>query len=200
MVDTTDLTILDDVDIDIDESLPSDENTLLARIPLLAGSNKKAAYLAYRSTGFTITQSCDLAEISLSTVHHWRKVDKDFKRFETEELQRLQDSVGNDVIRYEFLRNMRMLLKKDMQLISKGISNLEGMSPREYEIFKALRRFYTPQDLLALEKVLHPEKHNDGPITIKLSWGPRLVTTGSPDDDILEGEVRELNSGSDNTP
>ena len=199
--DSTDLALLDELDIEIDDELPSDETTLLARIPLLAGSNKKAAYLAYRSTGFTPTQSCQLAEITLTTVHRWRKQDLEFAKFEREELQRLQDSVGNDVIRYEFLRNMRMLLKVDMRLITKGITNLEGMSPREFEIFKALRKFYTPQDLLALEKVLHPEKHKDGPLTIKLSWGSRISIDSLRDDDIIDGEVRDVtNDGGEDSP
>ena len=197
--------IIEDLLIDIDEldtndgDLPSDETTLLARIPILAGSNRKAAYLAYRSTGFTVTQACDLAEIHISTVHKWRKSDLVFKRFEAEELQHLQESVGNDVIRFEFLRNMRMLLKKDTVLIAKGISDLEGMSEREYELFKVLRRFYTPADMLALEKVLHPEKHQDGPIKITLSWGGRLATREVDNDleiDVVEGDYKELTAAS----
>ena len=192
---TQDLMELPDVDIDIDESIPSDEATLLARIPLLAGSNKKMAYLAYRSTGFTPTQSADLAEVSMQTLRNWRKNDQVFCNFEENELQRLQETVGNDVIRFEFLRNMRMLLKADFKVIAKGITNLDKMSPREYEIFKALRRFYTPADMLALEKILHPEKHKEGPVTIHLTWGNRLQLNQpkeSDDMDILEGEVREV--------
>ena len=81
---STNLTELPDVDIQVDDSLPSDEATLLARIPFLAGSNKKAAYLAYRSTGFTPNQSCDLAEITRITLARWRKHDPIFLRFEQE--------------------------------------------------------------------------------------------------------------------
>lgn len=190
----TDL-MIPEVEIDIDESIPSDEATLLARIPLMAGSNKKMAYLAYRSTGFTVTQSCDLAEISRTTLTYWRKNDATFKHFEDDELQHLQDTVGNDVIRFEFLRNMRMLLKADFKVIAQGITNLNSMSPREYEIFKALRRFYTPADMLALEKILHPEKHKDGPVTIKLTWGGRIQTTEiAPDNDmdIIEGMAKDV--------
>lgn len=184
-----------DVDIEVDEDMPSDEATLLARIPLLAGSNKKMAYLAYRSCGFTPAQACDLADTQMQTLRNWRKSDEVFRNFEENELQRLQETVGNDIIRFEFLRNMRMLLKADFKVIAKGINNLEKMSPREYEIFKALRRFYTPADMLALEKVLHPEKHKDGPVTIKLTWGGRIqgqIEAPDNDMDILEGEVREV--------
>lgn len=189
MVDQDIVALTDEAGYDLE--LPSDENTLLARIPLLAGSNKKAAYLAYRSCGFTITQSCDLADIHISTVHKWRNTDKVFKRFEEEELSKLQETVGNDVIRFEFMRNMRLLLHHDMKVIGQGIAGIETLTDREFELFKALRRFYTPQDLLALEKILHPEKHHDGPIKITLSWGNRL-SSSEPDLELEEGNYREL--------
>ena len=179
-----------------DEGLTSEETTLLARIPFLAGSKKKAAYLAYRSTGFTIMQSCRLADVSQQLLHNWRKVDKTFRKFETQELQRLQDSIGNDVIRYEFLRNMRLLLKSDMNIIFRGINNVNELSPREYELFKNLRRFYTPSDMLALEKILHPEKHKEtGPVTIQLTWGGRVQATLQQP--TVDGEYTEVDNDGD---
>ena len=187
------LALTDELGSDIID-LSDNETTLMARIPLLAGSNKKVAYLAYRSCGFTITQSCDLADIHISTVHKWRKIDATFKRFEEEELRTLQESVGNDVIKFEFLRNMRLLLKSDMKIIAQGVNSVETLTEREFELFKNLRKFYTPHDLLALEKVLHPEKHNTGPVKITLTWGGRL-STSEPDIELSEGDYRELPPG-----
>ena len=188
-----------------EEGLTSEETTLLARIPLLTGSSKKMAYLAYRSCGFTITQSCDLAKIKRTIIHHWRKVDPTFRKFETTQLGYLQATIGNDVIKFEFLRNMRLLLNFDMQLISKAMINVnigngtsEGLSPREYELFKNLRRFYTPADMLALEKILNPEKHRDnGPVIIQLTWGSRVgLENNLPQltSNILEGDSIDLST------
>ena len=178
----TDLVEFDDID------LPSDEQTLLARIPLMAGSSKKAAYLAYRSVGFTIGKAVELAGTSRSSIQQWRKSDPTFAMWENERLHELQTSVGNDVIKFDFLRNMKLLLHQDMQLISKAMLGLDDLSPREYEVYKNVRRFYTPNDWLALEKILAPERHQDiKPITINLNWGNRQV---------IDGEATELPSDS----
>lgn len=172
-----------------DSELLPEEQTLLARIPFLAGNNKKVGYLAYRSCGFTVGQSCELANTTRQTVQTWRKNDAVFRRWEDEELPNLQANVGPDIIKFEFQRNMRMLLKSDMLLIAKGMSALEDMSPREFEIFKGLRRFYTANELLALEKVIHPEKHSAGVTTIQLTWGTR------PEMNIIDGESHEVDNG-----
>lgn len=177
---------------DFDESaLTPEEQTLFARIPQMTGSSKKAAYLAYRSCGFPIAQSCILAKTTKQTVAYWRKKDKAFAKFEGSQLQRLQATLGNDVIKFEFIRNMRLLLHGDMGIITKAINDVNEITPREYELYKALRRFYTPQDLLTIEKILDPEKHKDsGPVTINLTWGSRLeIDTPS-----VEGEYRDLDS------
>lgn len=175
-----------------DNDLLSDEQTLMARIPLLAGNNKKVAYLAYRSCGFTIGQSCELARCTPTSVHNWRKSDPVFRRWEQEELPNLQKNVGPDIIKFEFMRNMRMLLRSDMMLIAKGMSDLEHISPREYELFKNLRRFYQPAELLALDKIISPTKHS-GPVTFHLTWGtrvevPQIEGTG---EEITDGEYAE---------
>jgi len=171
-----------------DVNLPDDEQSLLARIPLMAGSSKKAAYLAFRATGFTVGKSCDLAGTTRQSIQNWRNSDPVFRMWEQEKLQELQSSVGNDVIKFDFLRNMKLLLHQDMTIISKAMLGMDELDSREYEVYKNIRKFYTPAEWLALEKVLAPEKHRDtGPIKIVLNWGNRL-----PDNMQLEGESREL--------
>lgn len=177
------------VDFD-DINLPDDEQTLLARIPLMAGSSKKAAYLAYRAVGFTIGKSCTLAGTTRTSIQQWRKSDPTFARWENEELERLQSTIGNDVVKFDFLRNMKLLLHHDMEIISKAMLGLDDLSQREYEVYKNVRRFYTPQDWLALEKILAPEKHQmESKITINLNWGNRLG-------EIIEGDGKEISGDS----
>ena len=197
-----------EADVDIvplsanEEGLTSEETTLLARIPLLSGSSKKAAYLAFRSCGFTINQSVQLAKCTRGNLNYWRKTDPTFKKFEETQLERLQKTVGNEVVKFEFMRNFRMLLNFDAQLISKAMVNVnigdaktEGLSPREFELFKLLRKFYTPADMLALEKILNPEKHKEGsgPVNIVLSWGGRLENnTPQLTASVVEGEFNDI--------
>ena len=148
----------------------SEETLLLARIPLMAGSDKKALYLSYRATGFGVHEAAELAEVQISTVNKWRKSDKEFKEFETTRLQELQSTVSMDVIRLEFIRNMRMMLKMDFQIIHKALFEMTDMSAPEWSYFRDIRKHYTPNDLLAIEKALAPEKHQTK-VTIKLTWG-----------------------------
>lgn len=170
-----------------DELLP-EEQTLMARIPYLAGNNKKVGYLAYRSCGFTVGQSCELAGCTRVSVQNWRKNDPVFKHFEDYELQTLQKTVGPDVIKFEMMRNMRMLLKSDMMLIAKGMTSVEDMSSREYELFKNLRKFYTPTELLQIDKLVSPGKHIES-VTFNLTWGTRVEVPQ------IEGSSQEIEDG-----
>jgi hypothetical protein len=194
MVDETPVSEFDNpvftVTVSEDSELLPEEQTLMARIPFMAGSNKKVAYLAYRSCGFTVGQAAELAGTTHQNITSWRKTDKTFKKFEDEELDRLQKTVGMDVIKFEMMRNMRLLLQSDFKVIAKGINALEDMSPREYELFKNLRRFYTPNELLTMEKILEPEKHQSQQVVFSLTWNTRLSTAP-----VIEGTARELTDG-----
>lgn len=175
---------------DDDVELPSEEETLIARLPLLAGSSKKAAYLAFRSCGFSIERSVTLAGTTKTSIQQWRKSDPVFARWEQEKLQELQASIGNDVIRFDFLRNMKLLLHQDLTIIAKAVElGLDKLTGREWEIYKNVRKFYTPSDWLNLEKILAPEKHQEAKIVVNLSWGGRLPGT---DDTLIEGTSREV--------
>lgn len=160
-----------------DSNLTSDEQTLLARLPLLAGDEtiqgQKANYLAYRSTGFTHRQACELTGISTAIVNGWKHSDPEFEKWESQELPRLQREVGNDVIKFDFLRNLRLLLLQDSDIIFKAqTGGVDELSPREFSRYKEIRRFYTPGDLLTLEKIINPERHQqDNHINIVLNWG-----------------------------
>ncbi len=148
------------------------EEALLSRIPLQAGTQKKALYLSYRATGFPVRQACDLAEMSLEDLHRWRKQDAQFKEFETTKLYELQATVGSDVVRLEFMRNFRMIMKKDFLVIRKALFDEDNITDDEWKYFLMVRKHYTPNDMLALEKAIHPENHPEGTsIVVNLSWG-----------------------------
>lgn len=144
-------------------------SSLMARIPVGAGSDKQQRYLAYRSTGFSASQAVKLCGVKLSTLRIWRRQNPLFRKMEDQYLSQLQSTVGNEVVRFEYLRNMRLLLAKDAQLFMSFFTDPESLSEREWEYFKSARKHYTPSDLLALEKILHPEQQARE-LTVKLTW------------------------------
>ncbi|KKN39735.1 hypothetical protein LCGC14_0740490 [marine sediment metagenome] len=157
---------------------PTGEESLMSRIPLMMGDNKKMAYLSFRATGFPVHQAADLAEVKIETVRGWRKRDKQFRDIEVNRLAELQSTVARDVIRSEFMRNMRLLTLIDAKVINRAMilrkhdMMLEGLSSREYEWMKSVRKHYDPSAFAQLEKALDPEAGADKlEITIKLGWG-----------------------------
>jgi len=133
------------------------EEMLRARLPL-NNNPRKASYLTYRATAFSVRESCMLAEVKFATVLKWRREDEEFRKWEEQRLPELQHSLVGDLVRMEFLRNFRLALRRDFKLLYKANYNLQGMSDREYELLKVIRKHYAPQDLLAIQKALEPDQ------------------------------------------
>lgn len=155
----------------LDEELGTDledetgQQTLLSRIPHLAGGPRTAAgkadYLGYRATGFPIRQALYLADISWATLNRWRKTDTEFANIETDRIQELQSSVGNDLVHLGFLRNMRLAMKIDFKILLKAVHHMESLTDREYQYLKRMRSLYGSSELLAVNRALIPEGQED---------------------------------------
>jgi len=136
------------------------EEMLKARIPLNKNP-RKASYLSYRASGFSVREACMLAEISFAAVKKWRREDEDFRRWESGDgLSWLQHNLASDLFQMEFMRNFRLALRLDRKLLFKANYNLGGMTDRETSLLKAIRKQYSPQDLIALQKALEPNADN----------------------------------------
>lgn len=137
------------------------QEALLSRIPTMAGGPKtadaKATYLGYRATGFPIRQACYLTDINQSTLGRWRKDDGVFADFESNRLPELQASVGDDLVRLGFMRNMRLALETDFKVLYKAVRDMQALTDREYSYLKGMRKQYSAQDLMAVNKVMAPE-------------------------------------------
>ena len=133
------------------------EEMLKARIPL--GNNpRKASYLSYRACGFSVRESCALVPVHFGTVKVWRRDDEEFRQWESgEKLAWLQSNVAHDLQQMEFMRNFRLCLKMDKKVLYKAALSLSLLSEREMEILKVIRKHYTPQDIIAVQKALVPE-------------------------------------------
>ncbi|KKN47217.1 hypothetical protein LCGC14_0665060 [marine sediment metagenome] len=186
----------------IDLADETGQKALLSRIPHMKGgprtAESKADYLGYRATGFPIRQACYLANINHSTLTRWRASDPDFADFETNRLSELQASVGGDLVRIEFLRNMRLAMRTDFKVLYKAVHHLDALTEREFKVLQKIRSLYSPQDLLAVTRAVGPNA--DGPINFadfvlsitRTETEVKLATERTPEDpDIIEAESEE---------
>lgn len=132
------------------------EEMLKARIPL-NNNPRKASYLTYRATGFSVRESCVLATVSFGTVLRWRREDEQFRDYETNQLTFLQHTLVNDVQRMEWMRNFRLVMRADLKILFKANYNPKGLTEDEHEYLLQARKSYKPSELLALAKALEPD-------------------------------------------
>jgi hypothetical protein len=175
----------------------SEDDTLFSRVALSANP-RKSDYLGYRACGFSVRESCNLAGITQRCLIHWRKKDKEFQEFESNNLYELQKSIGPDLARLWFLRNFVLALKVDNRVLNiaalTGVNQAEdidltdntrarsGLTTREFDYLKVARGNYRAAELLALHRALMPEQEgNDG-----ASTGPLVVIL---DGQVLQGEA-----------
>ncbi len=142
----------DDIDIDPDDLSAIAE----ARIPL-SQNPRKAEYLSNRAVGFTIREALALSEVTQTTLNRWRREDHEFLQFEQERLAFLHRTISSDIMRMKWLRNFFLVLRRDSRILYKSAFNFEGLTDNERSYLHLIRKHYTPQDLLALEKALEPE-------------------------------------------
>jgi len=145
------------------------EEMLKARIPL--GNNpRKASYLSYRASGFSVRESCALVPVSFATVKKWRREDEEFREWESgEKLAWLQSNVAHDLTQMEFMRNFRLCLRLDKKVLYKAALSLSLLTDREMEVLKVIRKHYTPQDIMAVQRALVPEPDHMPPGSYKES-------------------------------
>lgn len=143
--------------LDIGSAEADAETILEARIPLLTGSANKMRYLSYRAMGFTVKEAAGLTDVTLSTVNSWRFNDPEFKEWEGRLIGELQKSMAGDLLRMEFMRNMRLAFNRDHQVLYKAACSLGGLTDREFAYLKMIRPLYQPSDLVALDKAVAPD-------------------------------------------
>jgi hypothetical protein len=149
----------------------TDMDTVMAQIPGLFGTSDKATYFGFRAIGLTRPQALEVLNLPKSIIGVWTEETPQFEEFEYKCLHELQSKVGADIVRLGFLRNMTMFMLRDQMTIRKSLIDMEGISGRDFAYLRAIRRHYTNQDLLALEKAIAPEKHRVN--TLVLSFGDK---------------------------
>ncbi len=128
--------------------------------------DNKAKYLGLRATGFSVREALAWLKLAKSTLSFWR-LNPEFCKLE-ESVPSFRKTLGMEYAGLEFLRNFRMVLEKDREVLDKSLkgSRVVGtkdgkpiyaaapLTAEEHEYFLKMRSFYPPQQLAAMETVL----------------------------------------------
>lgn len=152
------------------------EEQIEAFVPYVAGDDRKSKYLSYRASGFSIKESTKLVDIELRTLYRWRQ-DPNFLTLETDQLAELRKSLGSQFTLMEFLRNTRLVLAKDFDIIMRAMGRvviddddtdrMDILSDREFSYFKDAVKRYGPDQLMKLQAAITgkmlPETNSTAP-------------------------------------
>ncbi len=122
-------------------------------IPTFSGDSKKARYLSYRISNFSIRESIKLAKVSDKQVRRWRDADSKFAHLDGDGLTELRKTMANEFLDMQFTRNFRMVLEKDFTVLYKDATG-DPMTASELKYMEKIRGHYTPQSLAMVKQLL----------------------------------------------
>jgi len=128
-------------------------NISQAILPYYPDDSQKARYLAYRVSGFTMREACELVPCSTRVIYKWREQDEQFRKIDGEGLTDLRKQLSGEYLNIEFTRNFRLVMQKDFDILSKSIRGVE-LTTQENQYLLRLRSHYTPQHLLLIKQIL----------------------------------------------
>lgn len=113
--------------------------------------DNRARYLGLRASGFTKREAVKFLGIAESTVSMWR-TDLQFKECE-DKLPEYRKQLSREYLNLEFLRNFRLILKKDFIVIKKSIEMPLQLTQHENQYLQKARAQYTPQQYQIVETI-----------------------------------------------
>lgn len=129
-----------------------DVESIIRSIFEIDGNSNKSNYLGYRASGFKQREALRLTGIHEKTLHRWRDADPEFVRLENA-LPSLRKDLGVNFAHLEFLRNYRLILQKDFEVIQKSLKKPDPKDPSTFmsksdtDYLLRMRGQYTPQQL-----------------------------------------------------
>jgi hypothetical protein len=143
----------------IDGSNP--EAIATSGVPYYPEEGKKANYLKYRVSGFGITESCTLADVHHKTVLRWRRLDPEFAKIDTADMETLRKNLAAKYLSIEFTRNYALFLQKDFKLLMRDTLAPGTLTGSERQYLNKVRSFYNPQQLGELKALAEEWKKPD---------------------------------------
>lgn len=104
-------------------------------------------YLSYRACGFSIREACALTGVSERAVRHWRAQSEPFRQFDQENIGELVDKFSHKYLELQYLRNYRLVLRKDYEVLVKSVATPKALTPAENQYLLKARSHYTPEQL-----------------------------------------------------
>ena len=132
--------------------LTTTEGIAHALLPYYTDGSNKARYLTYIMSGFSVTESIELAHVHLKTVYRWRDDDPIFVELEAKAKTTLRKQLSDQLLDIEFTRNFRLVLAKDQVVLYKDATG-QDLTTDEVDYIKIIRKFYTPQQFAMLRQM-----------------------------------------------
>lgn len=160
--------------------------TALSAIADIAAYNPyMRSYLSFRACGFSFRESCQLAGVGESTVRRWKASYSDFAELDEKgNIRELVDKFSYRYLEFEFLRNYRLVLKKDYDVILKSVLTPESMAKGEENYLMRARSHYTPEQLAVIKKLIEAGGMEE------LSFTQLVLQFGQEQMKLMAGEVR----------
>lgn len=118
--------------------------------PDFPDDSDKTRYLAFRASGFSITESCRLLNIKEDTLKYWRTFDTIFSKLETQTESTPRVHIALQILQRSYLRNLHLILLQDEKILIKYHENPDSLSEKQHQyLMKALNR-YSLQSLQAI--------------------------------------------------
>lgn len=135
------------------------EQALASEIPAF-DNWRKTDFLSYQAMGFSVREACALTGVTQGNVKRWRREDPNFAEW-CFKVPAMQKDISATLLSRQFSRNMHMALKLDSQIIQKAVLSphgIEDLTESEQKYLQRAADRYKTTDLLAMLKVLEPER------------------------------------------
>lgn len=172
----------------------NDQAMMESYLPIF-DDERKSAFLSYRATGFSLTEAYKLTGINMSQLVEWQRTDPTFVHEYDLILSASSRQRALRYIEYEFVRNFKLMLLKDSQVVAKSLDSPGEMTKSDLDYLKSARNHYTPSSLQSLRGLLGGQQ-GSGPISftqfvLSLSQGtqqPQPESRLTMKTAIIEGE------------
>lgn len=168
---------------------PKDTNAIVESLLQERGDSKKARYLGYRASGFTIREALAMVGCKQRTVEHWRREDSAFASQEAQ-LPELRKKLGFEFANMEFLRNYRLILQRDFEVIGKSMTKDYVLTKEEAAYLLKARGSYSPQQLEIIKNFLSGQPANLGTLGT-FNFTQYILSRKGGDNGGTEGEQQE---------
>lgn len=136
------------------------EQEIVQSLVPYASDMKKSRYLSFRACGFTVYEAARLSGVKHGTVQQWHTNDQEFKRLDDAGITELRQNVAARFVTAEFLRNYRLVLQRDFEVLQKAALDPDNLTQPDHLYLGKIRPQYSPQQLEIMKRILQnePEK------------------------------------------